>query len=169
MDIAEFADTRPVFRPEEYFLGRTEGWGVMQDRFGILRRQFRIEANGEWNATDQALSLREIYRFNDGQVDQLEWTLRPVGSDRYTATEPRVEGVAEGVRAGNAFRWTYVRRVPQPDGGEQALTFEDWFWLQDADVLIARASVRRFGIELATLSVFYRKQEQTGPLLGESD
>ena len=86
MDIAEFADTRPVFRPEEYFLGRTEGWGVMQDRFGILRRQFRIEANGEWNATDQALSLREIYRFNDGQVDQLEWTLRPVGSDRYTAT-----------------------------------------------------------------------------------
>jgi hypothetical protein len=157
MDIDQFAGAEPSFRPETYFPGRSEGWGVMQDRFGNLLRQFRIEAYGEWNADDQVLSLHETYTFTDGQVDRLEWQMRPVGGDRYEGTEPRLEGVAEGVRAGNTFHWRYVRRVPQQDGRERTLFFDDWFWLQDDRVLIVRASVRRFRIELATLSVFYRK------------
>jgi hypothetical protein len=44
-----------------------------------------------------------------------------------------------------------------PGGNERRLDFDDWFWLQDETVLISRASIGRFGIELATISLFYRK------------
>lgn len=156
MDIGDFAGAQPKLELERYFAGRTEGWGVMQDRFGTLRRQFYIQAEGEWDAARATLSLVETYEFADGFVDILRWSIIRGADGTYIGEEPTLEGSAQGRQAGNAFHWSYVRQVPQPDGTRK-LAFDDWFWLQSPDVLISRASVRRFGIELATLSLFYRK------------
>lgn len=156
MNINDFAGKTPRLVLEDYFNGTAEGWGVMQDRFGQLQRQFRIHAQGEWDDQAGVLLLTERYVFDDGQVDELHWRIRPLGDGRYDGTEPRLVGVAEGRQAGNAFHWVYQRQVPD-QGSERTLNFDDWFWLQDDGVLIARASVGRFGIEFGTMSVFYRK------------
>ena len=34
----QFAKAEPKLKVEEYFLGRTRGWGIFEDRFGDLRR-----------------------------------------------------------------------------------------------------------------------------------
>lgn len=156
MQIDEFTGSEPRLVLEQYFQGRTRGWGVVQDRFGTLRRQFQVEAEGVWDEATSTLSLVETYRFSDGFVDVLRWTIRRQADGRYVGDEPHLVGAAEGRQAGNAFHWTYVRDVPQPDGS-QKLTFDDWFWLQPDEVLISRASMRKLGIEVATLSLFYRK------------
>jgi hypothetical protein len=39
----------PRFRIEEYFPGRTRAWGIFQDRFGRLRRQFTVDIDGTWD------------------------------------------------------------------------------------------------------------------------
>ena len=44
-----------------------------------------------------------------------------------------------------------------PGGNDRRFDFDDWFWLQDERVVISRASVGRFGIEMATISLFCRK------------
>ena len=157
MQIDDFTGSnRPDLVLEEFFAGPVEGWGVMQSRFGTLQRQFTIEARGSWDERERTLQLVETYRFDDGQEDRLEWRLTRVDERRYVGTEPHVVGEAEGEQAGNAFHWTYTRDVPGEDGSTR-LGFDDWFWLQPGGVLISRASVTKLGIEVATLSVFYRR------------
>jgi len=158
MKIEDFAGKKPVLTLERFFAGQTRGWGVMQNRFGTFQRQFSIEATGAWDATSQSLKLTETYTFDDGQIDRLDWTIVRRGEGRYEGRETRIDGTATGRQAGNAYHWTYTRRVPAKDGSESSLGFDDWFWLIDEDTLAARASVTKFGIEIATLSVFYRKQ-----------
>ena len=46
MKIEDFKNTTPEFPLEEYFDGNLEAWGIFEDRFGNLRRQFRVEING---------------------------------------------------------------------------------------------------------------------------
>jgi hypothetical protein len=157
MKIGDFEGKRPNLVLERFFEGSTQGWGVMQSRFGAFQSQFRIEATGRWDDASQTLRLTEIYTFDDGHVDRLEWTIRKREAGRYEGREPRIDGTAQGEQAGNAFHWTYSRRVPAKDGSESTSGFDDWFWLQDEKTLIARASVTKLGVEVATLSVFYRK------------
>jgi hypothetical protein len=156
--IEDFEGTRPVLMLERYFSGTTRGWGIMQSRFGALQRQFHIEAAGEWDEASRTLRLRETYRFVDGQIDRLDWTILKRDDRRYEGRETRIEDVAQGEQAGNAYRWQYSRSVPAKDGSESLLGFDDWFWLLDEQTLVARASVTKLGIEIASLSVFYRKE-----------
>ena len=98
-------------------------------------------------------TLTERYRFDDRGVGELRWRIERQGDGRYVGSEPRLVGTARGEQAGNAFHWVYKRRLPQ---GDRLVAFDDWFWPQEGGVLISRASLSRFGIELATMSVFYR-------------
>jgi hypothetical protein len=157
MKIADFTGKQPTLILERFFQGRAQGWGVMQSRFGAFQQQFRIEATGRWDEASRTLKLTEIYTFDDGHIDTLEWHITKQDSGRYEGKEPRIDGTAQGEQAGNAFHWTYTRRVPAKDGSESSNGFDDWFWLQDENTLIARASVTKLGVEVATLSVFYRK------------
>jgi hypothetical protein len=154
--IDRFHGKEPALALETFFAGSTRGAGVQQDRFGKLMRHFTIEAEGAWNPATQTLDLVEVYRFDDGSVDRLEWRIVALGGGRYRGTERRVEGEAVGKQAGNAFHWTYTRSVPLPDG-ERRFDFDDWFWLTADGVLVCRAEVSRFGITLGSLSVFYRR------------
>jgi hypothetical protein len=154
MDIEPHDTTRPPFVLEEYFAGRTAGWGVMQGRFGGLLKELTVEAVGSFDPATRILSLVETYRFADGRIDPLRWTIRRASDSRYVGQEPRLVTAAEGEQHGNSFRWRYRRRVPD---GERILAFDDRFWLQPGGVLISRASVRKYGVEIATLTVAYRK------------
>ena len=40
MKIEDFENTEPKFVLEEYFLGKTKAWGMFEDRFGRIQRQF---------------------------------------------------------------------------------------------------------------------------------
>lgn len=157
MKIEDFASKRPVLLLENFFAGATQGWGVMQNRFGTYQSQFSIKAHGGWDAANSTLHLTEIYTFDDGHVDTLEWTITKKSAGVYEGHEKRIDGTAKGEQAGNAYHWSYSRRVPSADGSESTSGFDDWFWLQDDQTLIARASVTKLGVEVATLSVFYRK------------
>jgi hypothetical protein len=141
MKIGDFDDKRPILILEDFFQGSSKGWGIVQSRSGTLQRQFQIEAVGRWVEAERTLYLTETYRFDDGQIDRLEWRIRRLEYNRYE---------------GNAFHWRYRRNVPSKDA-DYNMTFDDWFWLQPGDVLIARASLTKLGFEVGTMSVFYQK------------
>ena len=53
-DIGDFADNRPALKLEDFFDGRSYAYGIFEDRFGNLKRQFRVQIDGrtEFRASD---------------------------------------------------------------------------------------------------------------------
>ena len=144
----------PDFRVEEYFAGRTQAWGIFQDRFGKLRRQFVVDIEGEWDG--ESLTLVENFIYDDGKTERRTWTIRKTGEHSYEGIADGVIGVAEGKCHGNALNWHY-RFALQVGGSTWNVTFNDWMFLQTDGVMINRAAVSKFGIELGELTIAFRK------------
>ena len=109
MKPVEFKDQSPVLLIEDYFQGSTKAWGIFEDRFGTLRRQFVVEITGTWDGT--VLQLDERFQYSDGETD--------------------------------------------------------WMFLQPSNVLINRAKVSKFGIEVGSVTLAFIKPEKALHMSGE--
>jgi len=83
----DFDGTTPRFILEDYFSGNVRAWGVFQDRFGRLRRQFAVDIEGTWDG--ETLTLVEDFFYADGETDRRIWTIRKIDENTY-------EGTADG-------------------------------------------------------------------------
>ena len=101
----DFAGREPRLLIEEYFTGRSKAWGIFQDRFGRLRRQFEVEIEGTWDG--ETLTLVEDFVYDDGETEQRVWRITKHGEHAYEGRADGVVGVATGVAYGNALNWTY--------------------------------------------------------------
>ncbi len=158
MKIEDFAGQEPVLEPEKYFLGETRGWGMFHDRFGNLRRQFVVEMVGEMDG--DVLVLKEDFTYSDGEKDQRVWRLKALGDGRYEGTAGDVVGTAEGRANGNAFSWRYRLDLKVGDGTWR-VACDDWMFLQPGGVVLNRATMTRWGIEIGTLTVAFAKPGQS--------
>jgi hypothetical protein len=104
MDIDEFKQSRPEFVLEDYFQGRTVAWGLFEDRFGNVQRQFVVEIDGTWDG--ETLVLNEDFVYNDGETENRVWSIVKTGDNTYEGETENAIGKAMGVRQGNAFHWT---------------------------------------------------------------
>ena len=66
-------------------------------------------------------------------------------------------GLAKGFSYGPAFKFEYVLLVPIK-GKEIKITFDDWIFKQDDKVAINRATMTKFGIKVAELTVLFVKE-----------
>ena len=150
----DFAGKEPRLVLEDYFLGRSKAWGIFQDRFGNLRRQFEVEIEGTME--DGALVLVEDFLYDDGERERRVWRIERTGEHGYRGTADGVIGEAEGKAYGNALNWTY-RFALKVGEGTWDVTFDDWLFLQSDGVLINRAEVRKFGLLLGEVTLAFRK------------
>ena len=139
---------------EDYFLGKTTAYGVFEDRFGTVRRQFRANLNGTFDGG--ALTLVEDFLYNDGEEAQRIWKIYPQGNGKYRATANDMAGEAKGEAVGNRFHWTYKIDLAML-GTIWRCGFDDWMHLQSDGVLINRATVTRFGIRIGQVIISFRK------------
>lgn len=152
--IEDFRDTEPRFVPEEYFPGQTRVWGIFQDRFGKVRRQFVVDIDGRWDG--EVLTLEEDFRFDDGETTQRTWRIRKLADGRYEATAGDVIGTGTATALGQAFNLNYDIELPIGDDTWQ-VRFDDWLLLQPDGVVINRAYVTKFGVRIAEMTAFFRK------------
>lgn len=160
MKIEDFTGKGPDFRPEDFFDGAIEGWGVMESPLGALLKRYTVKAEGRWDPAEGVVRFNETWTFDDRHVDTLFWRIRPLGEGKYSGLEPRLDGEAEGDQAGFAFHWRYTRETPQPDGSSTKLNFDDWFWKIDDDVVIVKGTAGRLGLPFAIVHATYRKIRQ---------
>ena len=153
----DFAGRTPAFAIERYFAGTTRAWGIFEDRFGNLRREFVVDIQGTWDG--ETLTLVEDFVYSDGETEQRTWTIRKTGPHDYEGRADGVIGVARGKAYGNALNWTYKFAL---EVGESTWTvrFDDWMFLQDDGVMINRASVTKFGIEIGQATIFFQKRAE---------
>ncbi len=71
MKIADFEGRVPKLDLFAFFDGRVEGWGLVEDRFGRLRRQFHVVIDG--SIAGDELTLDEVFRYADGDVGERQW------------------------------------------------------------------------------------------------
>lgn len=159
MRIEDFEGSTPRLVLEDYFAGETRAWGIFEDRFGNLRREFKVDIAGRWDG--RILTLEEDFLYSDGEIDRRVWRIEKLDEHRYLGRADDVVGTAEGVARGKALSWSYDI-VLKMGGSDVKVRFNDWLFLQDDDVLINRASVTKFGIEIGTVTLFFRKASHAG-------
>lgn len=150
----DFAGREPELRIEDYFDGQTKAWGIFEDRFGKLRRQFEVEIDGTWDG--ETLTLVEDFVYADGETEQRIWRINKSGDHGYVGYADGVIGEAVGEAYGNALNWRYNFDLKVGDRTWNVV-FDDWLFLQSDGVLINRATVTKFGILLGEVTLFFRK------------
>ena len=156
MTIDDYADSAPELKIEQYFLGETVAWGMFQDRFGTVQKRFKVLMNGRMD--DGKLVLDEDFIYADGTQSKRIWTVEVLGDGRYRGTAGDIVGEAIGLSAGNAFNFKYQMRLPI-SGREWVVTFDDWMFLQEDQVLLNVATMSKWGIRLGTLTVAFEKPD----------
>lgn len=152
--IMDFDGRAPDYDLAAYFDGQTIGYGLFEDRFGKLRREFKVLIKGY--EEDGELILEEDFLYNDGETQRRVWRIRTEGPHRYRGRAGDIIGTATGERYGNALRWKYKVDLKVGDGTWK-VGFNDWMYLQQDGVLINKATVTRYGLRIGEVTIAFVK------------
>jgi len=151
----DYAGQRPELDLREFFNGKVDAWGMVQDRSGRVIKRMSVEMTCAW--TGDVGTLDERFTYADGTNETRVWTIRRDGT-RYTGTAADVVGEAKGEAAGNALRWSYVLDAKRDGGGTVHLDMDDWMWLVDEKTLLNKTAFSKFGIKFGEVTIFFRKR-----------
>jgi len=158
MNTEAFSNGKPKFVLEKYFDGDTSAWGIVEDRFGNVKRQFIVDINGVWDG--DTLILKEDFLFDDGEKSFREWKITKNADGTYKGTADDVIGVAKGVASGNTLNWSYVLDLKLSDSSSIRVKLDDWMFLQPGGVLLNKAKMSKFGITLGQILISFSKGEK---------
>ena len=156
-DMADYANNRPTLKLEQFFDGRSYAYGIFEDRFGNLKRQFRVQIDGRTDAG--RLTLNEQFIYDDGETDRRVWIIDNLGPDRsgfirYQGRAEDIDGEATGQIAGNVLSWSYDI-VLSMSGQQLKVRFDDFIYQIDKDIAINRAFVSKWGVEIGSVTLVF--------------
>lgn len=157
MDIATVSQTEPKLDLKRYFDGKVYAWGIFEDRFGKVRRQFLVEIDGQLDG--EQLILNEKFLYNDGERATRVWTINEASENRFSGTAPDILNQAEGEVSGNTLNWRYTMDLPVGDSTWR-VDFDDWMLLQQGGVLLNRAFVKKWGVTLGSVTLSFMRADQ---------
>ena len=155
--VNHYADQQPKLDLERFFSKPVKAWGIFEKRSGEVAKRFEVQIDSRREGNQLILDERFVY--SDGTRQRRVWTLTPDGPGRWRGRAGDVVGEAIGEVAGNALRWRYRLNLPV-DGSVYEVSFDDWMYLMDEDTLINRSSMRKFGVEIGQITLFFRRLPQ---------
>ena len=167
-DMKEFQNNTPKLDLFKFFAGETIAYGIFEDRFGNLKRQFRVNINGKID--NQILTLDEDFLYDDGEQAKRIWKIeKKIDNNQkiiYEGQADDVEGKASGSISGNALNWSYDIYL-NIKGSDIKVHFNDWIYKQSEDLAINRAYVSKFGINIGSVTLVFlrgKTANKIGPL-----
>ena len=154
VDVDQYATQKPVLELDQYFNGKIDAHGMFQKRSGEVVKRFTVELDCHW--VGDIGTLDEHFHYSDGSEQHRVWTLRKLGPGSYEGRAADVVGTAIGKAAGNALNWQYTLLLPV-DASRYQVHFDDWMILIDAQTLLNRATMSKFGIELGSVTLSFHK------------
>ncbi|OMQ25847.1 DUF3833 domain-containing protein [Serratia oryzae] len=154
-EVSDYQHSKPTFDLFGYFSGETRAWGMVQDYQNKQIRRFEVVIQGD--VVGNTLTLNEKFVYDDGERQTRVWHIIRNEDGSYQGTAGDIIGVAHGNTAGNAFNWRYDMDV-KTDNGKIKLHFDDWLFRQDEKRLFNVTSLRKFGLEVAKVTLFFEKQ-----------
>ena len=154
--LVELPASNLVFRPETFFIGKTEGAGVVHDPFGRLVRRCRITTRGAEFVSRGAIEFEEEFVYDDGEIDVWRWVMSPSRDGRYVAAEARAGAGIAGEMRGGDYQLAFRRPVGRA-AGWLSPRFSTRFTLLSPELALKRASVSLFGAPLGRLLAIHRR------------
>ena len=155
VNVAQYANEKPVLDMQHYFNSTLDAWGMFQDRSGKVVKRFTVVIQCSWK--DDVGTLDEDFSYSDGTRQKRVWTLKKMANGQYVGTAGDVVGSAIGRTAGNALHWNYVLALPVGDKVYN-VSLDDWMFQMDDKVMLNRAVMSKFGFRLGEITLSFRKR-----------
>ncbi len=152
---SDFAESRPVFDPVEFFSGRTSSSGVLETRRGMPSQVVTTETVGRREG--DILFLEQDLRFGDGRRQHRSWRIQKIDAHRYEATANDIIGVAQGEAYGNVFHWSFTLAL-SPGNPFARVRMSQWMYLQpDGRTMINHSTIKKAGFVVAQVTEQFRR------------
>ena len=157
--VTQYAQETPKLDLSEYFNGTVDAYGIFTDRSGNVQKRFTVLLVAKWSVVDGKKTgiLDESFEYSDGTKQKRIWTLTEVTPGKYIGTADDVIGEALGESSGNALNWTYTLALPV-DKSIYHVQFNDWMYLVTPKVMINKAKMSKFGIDLGEVTLSFYKR-----------
>jgi len=120
-----------------------------------VRRRCEVKINGTWDG--ETLRLVEDFVYEDGSTEQRIWLLEKLDEQRWQRTADGVIGISIGEERGDVFNWAYTIDLPVGQGETLRVSFDDWMWLLSGDRLLNRAYMKRFGVTIGEVIIYFER------------
>jgi len=128
---------------------------MFQKRDGTVVKRFKVVIDAHWEGDNGVLDER--FTYSDGSRQRRVWKITKTGDDSYTGQADDVVGIANGRVSGNSLHWIYTLRLPVDDDVYE-VKFDDWMYLQEDGVMFNRSVMKKFGIRLGEVTLFFKKR-----------
>tara|TARA_B100000795_G_scaffold190197_1_gene144878 strand:+ start:1182 stop:1679 length:498 start_codon:yes stop_codon:yes gene_type:complete len=156
----QFENNTPKLNLFSFFEGDTIAYGIFEDRFGNLKRQFRVNIKG--SVDKEQLTLDEEFLYDDGEQAKRVWKIKKIIDDKknivYSGQADDVEGNASGSISGNALNWSYDIFL-NIKGSNVKVHFNDWIYQQSDEIAINRAYVSKFGVNIGSVTLVFSEEK----------
>ena len=158
-NVSQYANEKPTLDLSEYFSGTIDAYGIFTDRSGVVNKRFTVLIKANWQVIDgkKVGTLDESFDYSDGTKQKRIWTLTEVSPGKYVGSADDVVGEALGDAAGNALNWVYTLALPV-DGTIYHVQFNDWMYLVTPKVMLNKAKMSKFGIDLGEVTLSFYKR-----------
>ena len=154
--IDTYAAEKPVLDLKQYFIGTLDAYGIFTDRSGAVVKRFTVVMVCDWVGNEGTLD--ESFTYSDGSTQKRIWRLTALGDGRYSGRADDVIGLAQGQTRGNAFHWNYTLALPV-DGSVYHVALDDWMYLVNDQVMLNKASMRKWGVDLGEVTLSFTKRK----------
>ena len=144
------------FRPDVFFDGAWEGWGVSRDLAGAIRDRFSIKGEGVVSDAGRHFRLKEDYRFHDGREDNLDWEIFTDDQGAFAGKDHINQVAGVGRQTELDYLWSFKRLVPTAVG-PMTLSFTSRYFRIAADRVICTTKLCWWTLPIATLVSAYRR------------
>ena len=161
---ADYAKLGPSFDLRQHLSGPIQCEGVIFGPTGRVTSRFVAEMEGRWQGDTGTLA--EVFRYDNGKVQNREWTLTVGAGGTIVATAPDVIGQGSGHVSGPSVLLRYKIRLT-PEAGGHVLNVTDWMYLLENGTSMNRSEFRKFGIKVAELVATLRPAQAVQRLAAE--
>jgi hypothetical protein len=157
--ISQYANEKPTLDLSEYFSGTIDAYGIFTDRSGVVKKRFTVLIQANWTVVDGKKTgvLDESFEYSDGSKQKRIWRLTEISPGKYVGKADDVVGEALGESSGNALNWAYTLALPVDDTIYN-VQFDDWMYLVNSKVMLNKAKMSKFGIELGEVTLSFYKR-----------
>lgn len=150
-NIQAYQNTTPTLDMHEFFSGQIDGWGMFQGRNGEVKKRFYVDIDATHEG-DDVIVLNEKFSWADGTKSQRIWRLTEQTDGSWRGVAGDIIGEATGQVVGNTLHWNYLLELPVEDKTYK-VTFDDWMYLINEDVMLNRSVMKKFGVELGSVTL----------------
>lgn len=156
--VEHYKEQTPALDIREYFNGKLMAYGTIKDYSGEVVSRFTANIDASWEGN--VGTLKEKFVFEDGHEEERNWTLTMQDNVNFIGKAHDVVGEAIGKQLGNSLNMKYTLKRSVNGGSPMNFAMDDWMYLIDDTHLVNQTSMRKFGIEVANLTIgFYKVSE----------